>query len=532
MQGLFSAIIQRGQREGPLSSLTSVKHCFPMDYDLVPPGAAALVESLRGVGYSIWTAIADIIDNSLSAQAENLWVQFAWLGRHSWISIRDDGRGMAEAELSDAMRAGSRSPLDARDATDLGRFGLGLKTASFSQCRRLTVASKSAGEEIAIRCWDLDEIGRTGEWRLLRGIAPASPECLDQLRESLQGTVVLWEIMDRAVPDVSAADRRAHDDFLETADRVGQHLSMVFHRFLERPPPRFRIFLNGNRLRPWDPFVSDHPATQRWPEERIHGPTSTVTVQGFVLPHKDRLTEAELESGAGPAGWLAQEGFYLYRNSRLLVAGGWLDLGRERRWNREDIYRLARLRVDFSSSADAEWRIDIRKAQAYPPAWLRSRLVALASPVRDRARQVYVHRGEYGRSPPVQGLTRIWKAKSTRAGISYRIDRDHPAVADILRQDPIDRSSLDRLLTLVEQTVPVHRIWLDAVESEGAMAVPSMKDEPEALREIGRALLRHMMTSSRMTIAEAGAQLLRTEPFQDYPEAVASLRQEIEGHTA
>lgn len=502
-----------------------------MEYDLVPPGAAALVESLRGVGYSIWTALADIIDNSISAQAENVRVQFTWDGRHSWISIADDGRGMSDSELADAMRAGSKSPLDARDPTDLGRFGLGLKTASFSQCRRLTVASRRPGADIAIRCWDLDEIGRTGEWRLLRQSAPASEKRLAPLRESRQGTLVLWEVMDRAVPDVLATNRRAHDDFLETAERVGQHLSMVFHRFLQRPLPRFRIFLNGNRLRAWDPFLADHPATQRWPEERIHGPSSTVTVQGFVLPHKDRLTEAELQSGAGPGGWLAQQGFYLYRNSRLLVAGSWLDLGRERRWNRDDIYRLARVRVDFSSSADAEWRIDIRKAQANPPAWLRSRLLALATPVRERARQVFVHRGEYGRSTPVQGLARIWKAQPTRDGITYRIDRDHPAVAAVLAGGRMDHPSLDHLLTLIEQTVPVHRIWLDAVECEGAMAVSPMAEEPEALREIGRVLIRHMTASAGLTPAEAGAQLLRTEPFQDYPETVAELCQEIEGNS-
>jgi hypothetical protein len=130
----------------------------------------------------------------------------------------------------------------------------------------------------------------------------------------------------------------------------------------------------------------------------------------------------------------------------------------------------------------------------------------------------------------VQGLARIWKAIPTREGVSYRIDRQHPAVAAVIGRDIVDAASLDRLLSLIEQTVPVHRIWLDAVESEGATVTPAMAEEPDALREIGRGLLRHMVTSARMTPAEAAAQLLRTEPFQDYPEAVTALQKEIEGN--
>jgi hypothetical protein len=137
-------------------------------YDIAEPRASAMIESLRAFGYNVQTAISDLMDNSISAGAGNVWLSFCWDGANSHISIQDDGHGMTEAQLISAMRPGSQSPLDEREANDLGRFGLGLKTASFSQCRRLTVASRSKDHVIAIRRWDLDYVNQVDEWRLLR----------------------------------------------------------------------------------------------------------------------------------------------------------------------------------------------------------------------------------------------------------------------------------------------------------------------------------------------------------------------------
>src|SRR2546428_7939377 len=139
-----------------------------VEFDLVPPNAASLVESLRAFGYGLPTAIADLVDNAIFGKARNIWIEFFWDGEESAVCLTDDGCGMSEPELRDAMRAGSRNPLDDRDPRDLGRFGLGLKTASFSQCRRLTVRSKTKDGGAITRCWDLDCIGRTNDWRLLR----------------------------------------------------------------------------------------------------------------------------------------------------------------------------------------------------------------------------------------------------------------------------------------------------------------------------------------------------------------------------
>ena len=132
-------------------------------FEVVQPNAAAMIESLRALGYSTKTAVADLIDNSIYAGAPNVWVNLFWDGVDSYVAICDDGGGMNAAVLRNAMRPGSRNPLEKRDARDLGRFGLGLKSASFSQCRRLTVASKDGSGSTEVRRWDLDYVNSTSE---------------------------------------------------------------------------------------------------------------------------------------------------------------------------------------------------------------------------------------------------------------------------------------------------------------------------------------------------------------------------------
>jgi hypothetical protein len=147
-----------------------------LEFDDVAPDASAMIESMRAYGYTLPAAIADLIDNSIAARCFNVWIHFHWAGADSWVTITDDGQGMTDVELRDAMRLGSWSPLEERAPSDLGRFGLGLKTASLSQCRRLTVVSRRAEHEEFVRRWDLDHLARADVqgWQLLRNAAPGS----------------------------------------------------------------------------------------------------------------------------------------------------------------------------------------------------------------------------------------------------------------------------------------------------------------------------------------------------------------------
>ncbi|MCY1022099.1 ATP-binding protein [Pyxidicoccus sp. MSG2] len=494
------------------------------DYEIAEPRASSMLEALRAVGYSVQTALADLIDNSITAGARNVWLTFHWNGEDSYITLRDDGRGMSEAELADAMRPGNRSPLDEREPHDLGRFGLGLKTSSFSQARRLSVATLKARGRRAIRRWDLDYVRESSEWRLLKTEAPGSAARLSALDGHQQGTLVLWEQMDRIVGKVRKDDAQAQSRFLALARTVGRHLAMVFHRYLEAGEgrPSLRIYLNGHDtgslIRPWDPFLSSHVTTYQFPEEVLTLRGEQVHVTGYVLPHKDRMTEDGYEAAAGPGGWNTQQGFYVYRERRLLVAGGWLSLG----YANEEHYRLARLKVDIPNSTDAEWEIDVKKSRAKPPAELEERLRELADTIRKRAREVFVHRGARGRTAGVQEIDDAWESVTRRGRLGYRIDREHPLVKFVIDRQGSDQKPLKALLRLLEETVPVQRIWLDAAEKPEAHAAAFEDEPPAKVAEVIEELFKSLRAVGESV--ESARERLRTmRPFEQYAKTINEL---------
>lgn len=481
-----------------------------------PPRASAMVESLRGLGYSTSTALADLIDNCISADATLVEIRFHWDGSHSRIQLFDDGCGMDDDTLERAMRLGERSPKDRRDAGDLGRFGLGLKTASFSQCRRLTVASRRSGILSCLR-WDLDILNSSpdGGWHLLEGPHPGSEPLLDVLSEE-HGTLVTWEVLDRIV-----TQGFSEQDFLDLIDRVEHHLAMVFHRFLEGPSPRLRILINGHPIAPWDPFLIGRAASSS-PVDPIPTPDGPVEVQWHVLPHKDKLDPKTLETAGGPDGWTAQQGFYVYRNHRMLVAGSWLGLGQGRPWSKEEAFRLARIRLDIPNTADEAWRIDIRKSVARPPAALRARLTRLAEDAREHARRVFAFRGQYSRGPS-QPIAHAWRVERTDGGPRYRIDDNHPAVKAVLDEAGDRLQSIKAMLRVIEETVPVQRIWLDTAEANETPRTGFSGEPPEEVTAVLGTLFRSLVDRRGYSPEEAQTRLRQTEPFQDYPELVDAL---------
>jgi hypothetical protein len=501
-------------------------------YQYAPPSAAALIESLRGVGYSAEAAVADLIDNSVSVGAPNVWLNFRWDGARSSVTILDDGSGMDEVGLFEAMRLGAKGPSDKRDADDLGRFGLGLKTASFGVCKRLTVASKKDGN-IVVRRWDLDHIRLSAnDWHLLVGPAPGSEHLLQPLSEIEKGTIVIWELLDRFSGATNEDVQLSQTAFLQTVERIEKHLAMVFHHYLEGSSPDVSIFINGrdseHRVKPWAPFLTDHPATIRRPIERIPTTAGTIEVQGYVLPHKDQLTRQQYEEASGVDGWTAQQGFYVYRNRRLLVAGSWLGLGVGKAWTKEEAHKLARLRLEIPNTADEEWQIDIKKSVARPPQFLRSRLRRLAEDARSLAREVFAHRGSHGPRAPIPELVRVWSSVKLKDTVRYGIERDHPAVRAVLDQAGPWAEKVDAMLRVIEETVPIQRIWLDSAES-GELQQGSFSAEPSAevvavLEVIYRDLCRRVGLSSQQAVAR----LLRTDPFHLYPDLVTKLPDRIE----
>lgn len=485
-----------------------------------PPRAGAMLEALRGLGYSTSAALADIVDNSISAGATEVRVDFTWDAASSLITVLDNGRGMNDAELESAMRLGDRNPLEKRDSGDLGRFGMGLKTASFSQCRRLTVASVKDGETACLR-WDLDALAAKpdGGWLLFEGSSPGSEAFLNPLTKMKSGTLVLWEILDRIVTNGYVSN-----DFNDLIDRVESHFAMVFHRLIQGPNARLKILLNGKRVVPWDPFMTGH-AAKTWdsPIAKTSTQFGTVEVECHVLPHRDKLSPSEFEEGGGPEGWIAQQGIYVYRNERLLVAGGWLGLGQGRAWNREEAYRLARIRLDIPNTADAEWKIDIRKSTARPPVSLRPWLTRLTEDTRERARRVFAFRGSPTPGPGGGTIEQAWRVEHSKSGARYKIDEKHPVISAVLDEAGALLPLVKAMLRVVEETVPIQRIWLDTVENKDTPRTGFTGEPPEKIVAVLKTIYEDMIGRRGMSSANAKKMLSVTEPFQNYPALISDL---------
>jgi hypothetical protein len=270
--------------------------------------------------------------------------------------------------------------------------------------------------------------------------------------------------------------------------------------------------------------MSGHPA-KPWisPIARILTDIGAVEVQCHVLPHRDKLSDEEFKANAGPGDWTAQQGFYVYRNERLLVAGGWLGLGTPRAWNREEAHRLARIRLDIPNTADAEWKIDVRKSTARPPVSLKPWLTRLANETRERARHVFAFRGtptpRVGNVPVEQA----WRLERLKSGMRYRIEEKHPVVSAVLDNAGTLLPMVKAMLKVIEETVPVQRIWIDTAEQKETPRTGFSGELPETVVTVLQTLFADMVGRRGMSAESAKRALLSTEPFQNFPELVANL---------
>jgi hypothetical protein len=445
----------------------------------LPPFAPALVESMRAVGYTLESAIADLIDNSISASAKTVSIRYSPY-EDPYLAIIDDGKGMLSDELTQAMRHGSRNPNDVRDSSDLGRFGLGLKTASLSQCRQLTVVSLKSGQ-ISARRWDLDVIAVTERWTLLsldeREIN--SLPFVDLLRAQERGTIVLWRNLDR----VYTAEASIEAALGEGMIRVRKHLGLVFHRFVgeEIVRNRVKVLMNESEVEVVDPFLLWHTATQKLDEEIIRIGTSRITVQAYILPHYSKLDTADLELAGGEEGLRRQQGFYIYRNKRLIIWGTWFRLARQ-----EELTKLARVRVDVPNTLDHLWTLDIKKSVAHPPVEVRENLYRIVDRISERSKRVYVYRGRRVNS---DSHVHLWDRLEQRGGVTYRVNREHPLVASVLAQfDTNETVLLEAMLGQLEDMLPAEALYAD-MASDRRMVRQREQVTSEGLNELADRLL-------------------------------------------
>ncbi len=425
-----------------------------LDYDIQQPEAAAITESLRSIGYSIETAIADLIDNSITAGASEISIFGEYKGDNTALYILDNGVGMSEEILWRAMRLGSSSPSESREKNDLGRFGLGLKTASFSQCRKFSVISKHNGK-ISGRYWDLDIINSTNEWRLRKDI---DRNYCDILTGFEHGTLIVWEKLDRVISD---KDKDAEKRFNSKKNSIKKHLGITFHRFIESG--RLCIKVGGVSVSAWNPFLPDMDFSIKKEIPAVEACSGTIKIKGWVMPHKMYFSEREYKSAGYNKGWTNMQGFYIYRANRLLVAGGWLGLtinGQPIR--QEHHYDLARICVDISNEHDFDWDIDIKKSKAIPPDYLVKSLESVAQQTRRLAYETYVFRGVPQKTKTSTGknVIPLWStAQERNKKLFYSINCDFPLVKDLLLGLDSDKATkLKELLKLLAETIPVHNV--------------------------------------------------------------------------
>ncbi len=435
-----------------------------------PPDAAALMMSARSFGnYNLAGALADLVDNSIKARAKTVWINCLFNGGAPKVTITDDGHGMSLHELKLAMRPASTSPTAERSPDDLGRFGWGLKSASFSQCRRLTVLTRLAGRS-AGAIWDLDAIDN---WAMsvlsndeVAGIESGriGPE---------HGTEIQWDKCDR----LAEGGAMTPEGFNKLISQTSDDLSLVFHRYLEGKAGRAKltINLNGRDLLPFDPFHTSHRATQPLEPEFLMLNGETVSIRPFILPHFSKLKENEHERLGGEEGFLRNQGFYVYRSNRLIIHGTWFRLAKY-----GDLSQLIRVSVDIPNSMDDVWKITVDKSDAQLPSLLRNRLKQIVDGLRGKSANIY--KGKGGKIDKV-GSVPIWTRYTKNNEIRYAINKEHPVIAHLLSGD--DSETAAAVLRLIEQNFPVSAFAEDAATRANSIAqAVGSRDEMKHLLDV------------------------------------------------
>lgn len=351
----------------------------------VIPSAKRLINSLRDMGYDFVQAVADIIDNSVEAGATMVAVDVQFEGDGTWVRIADNGHGMKPDMLLEAMRYGAERDYD---ENALGKYGLGLKTASMSQCQRLTVASRwdKDSSNICAYSWDLEHIENTNRWEVLPREQSRLEPAIFQYLNRMTGTVVLWQRLDRILGYKHPYGEAARKRLLQMCRDLELHLGMVFHRFMETKA--LRIIINGNEIEPWDPFCRNEK-TKKLEKIRLQveheGVSGEVLFEPYILPHQDDFSSQDaFRRSSGPANWNQQQGFYIYRSNRMIQSGGWSSLRAP-----DEHTKLARIAVSFSPVLDEAFKINVAKMRVQMPPQIRDAVREAIVPIVKLAREIY-----------------------------------------------------------------------------------------------------------------------------------------------
>ena len=472
------------------------------------PVAEDFMETARSFGnYDLALALADIVDNSITAGASEINIEASF--ERNEIRISDNGSGMNEETLVAAMRLGSKNPREQREPNDLGRFGLGLKTASFSQADKLTVLTNFEGKFCGAQ-WDLNNCA---DFRMAFFNEEETLALADTEIKTSSGTEVIWADLSRMKKGSAKLD--LEDDFNNAVWLAVDELGMIFHRFLDEREPKsqkIQINVNGRRIEAKDPFCRSNQGTQslKTISETING--ETIKFSPFVLPYYSNLSAPEREQLGGKEGFVKNSGFYIYRQKRLIIRGTWFKL-----IPYGELSKLARIMVDVPNSLDEQWKITVDKSGAQLPPALRKRLSNwLDNVVVTRSKKVFKHKADNENKADLKPL---WFLQRVRGKEHFEIDTSHPILKRFAEKlDKDKQKEFSEITKLIQHCLPIHNVHSHMSDNQDAF-VQGYIDLPEPVLKMAKEIALSMKTKGD-TDQEVRNYLTLIQPFSNFPDDV------------
>ena len=489
------------------------------------PKASTLMGSLRSMGYSFESAVADVVDNSISAHARNIRILFPSNPMDELaLGILDDGDGMTDDVLFEAMRYGCLSAEEERSEEDLGRFGMGMKSASLSQCRRLTVISYE-GKNLNGYTWDYNHIVETQDWMIQELEAREIDELpyISRLKNQGVGTLVIWQDFDVLS---NSSGGQVYSSLVDLRSSLEKSLALIYHRYLSGgASSRLHIYINELDIKPLDPFLEQHPKTTSKKEIELDVKDSSgieriIKIRPFILPFATELKEKDKQLIGGVENLRAKQGFYIYRNKRLIIWGTWFGLKQ-----RAELTKNARIRVDIPNSLDDIWSIDIKKQQASIPKQILHRLKKAVEEALDFSVRQQNYRGRTRKVN--ENIDYIWDRKEGRNNtFFYQINRESKLfqfVRDKMNDE--DYGYLEMLLTEIENNLPIQQLYID--KSNECVSTPEETDDRlDDIYQTAVTLAKTLMDLRSDGWEAIVNDIMKSEPWCKYPKIKEKLLNE------
>ena len=476
--------------------------------------------SMRSMGYTFESAVADIIDNSISANCSMVKLSFPKDSLRLYVTILDDGEGLDKEELMSSMRYGSFASEDMRAENDLGRFGLGLKAASLSQCKKLTVVSKKNGEINALQ-WDYNFIQECTEWIVLEleNDEIENLPTIEELKPLEHGTLVIWEDFDILA---KSSDNQVYSTLCDYKPKVSDYISLIFHRFISgKGCKRITMYVNNYKVAAADPFLESNSKTTRKKEFDIalpdsHGIERHIKVQPYILPFQKDLTDGDLAKIGGIESLRTKQGYYIYRNGRLIIWGTWFGMARN------ELTKNARIRVDIPNTLDDIWKIDIKKQNATIPKRIQNQLKRKVEEAMNISIRQNTHRGRKAKLN--DEIDYLWNRIEGRdKQYFYEINRDSEFVNYIRRQVSDESYTyIEMLMDEIEKNIPYQQMYIDQANNS-IIEKEDDNREDEIFQEA--VMMIDFAVKYGSVVDDAIKKLMHSEPFCNSKELEEKLKE-------